>query len=158
MIEYYFETTWRINAPLQDVWEAVYHSEDWPNWWKGVTEVQVLETGTDGVGGLRRITWQSFLPYALVINVRSTRVVPLQLLDGDISGELVGTGKWTLSQEQDISVVRFEERVRTTKRWMRLLAPLARPIFRWNHHMVMKWGGECLAKKLGATLVSYEDK
>ena len=126
MPEYYFKTTWRIDAPLEDVWEAVYHSENWPSWWKGVADVHILEKGTDGIGALRVVTWKSFLPYYLVIHLRSTRVEPHRALDGDISGELIGTGKWRLSREGDISVVQFEERVRTTKRWMRLLAPLAR--------------------------------
>ncbi|HLE64007.1 MAG TPA: hypothetical protein VI750_12735 [Pyrinomonadaceae bacterium] len=37
----------------------------------------------------------------------------------------------------------------TTKAWMNLLAPLARPLFSWNHDVVMGWGGEGLKKQLG---------
>jgi hypothetical protein len=32
---------------------------------------------------------------------------------------------------------------------MNLLAPLARPIFRWNHDVVMDWGADGLARRLG---------
>ena len=33
------------------------------------------------------------------------------------------------------------------------LAPLARPVFAWNHHGVMRAGGEGLARRLGVRLV-----
>jgi hypothetical protein len=44
--------------------------------------------------------------------------------------------------------------VRTTKRWMNLLAPFARPVFEYNHDVVMRWGGEGLARRLSCTLLS----
>jgi hypothetical protein len=36
---------------------------------------------------------------------------------------------------------------------MNLLAPIARPLFKWNHDVVMHWGGEGLARRLGVRLV-----
>jgi hypothetical protein len=39
----------------------------------------------------------------------------------------------------------------------RLAAPL-KPVFIWNHHAVMKAGGESLAKRLGATLLRFETR
>jgi hypothetical protein len=29
-----------------------------------------------------------------------------------------------------------------------ILSPLAKPLFEWNHKVVMSWGAESLAKKL----------
>jgi hypothetical protein len=37
---------------------------------------------------------------------------------------------------------------------MNLLAPLARPVFAWNHDVVMRWGAEGLAKLLRAPLLA----
>ena len=34
-----------------------------------------------------------------------------------------------------------------------MLAPLARPIFAWNHDVVMAWGGEGLAQLVGTQLL-----
>jgi hypothetical protein len=31
---------------------------------------------------------------------------------------------------------------------------VARPVFEWNHHAVMRKGGEGLAERLGATLLA----
>jgi hypothetical protein len=44
--------------------------------------------------------------------------------------------------------------VRTTKRWMNAIAPVARPVFAWNHHAVMKNGGRGLAQLLNTKLVA----
>jgi len=33
---------------------------------------------------------------------------------------------------------------------MNMLSPLARPLFKWNHDVVMSWGAEGLRKRLGA--------
>ena len=44
--------------------------------------------------------------------------------------------------------------MRTTRAWMNLLAPVARPIFAVNHDYVMRNGGHGLAKLLGAPLLA----
>jgi hypothetical protein len=43
--------------------------------------------------------------------------------------------------------------VKTTEWWMNLLAPIARPLFAWNHDVVMRQGGEGLARLLGTRLL-----
>jgi hypothetical protein len=48
----------------------------------------------------------------------------------------------------------YDWRVRSTKPWMNLLAPVARPVFEHNHDVVMRWGGEGLARRLGVELLA----
>jgi hypothetical protein len=48
----------------------------------------------------------------------------------------------------------YDWNVRTTAAWMNLLGPAARPFFKWNHDVVMHWGGEGLAKLLGSRLLA----
>lgn len=155
MAEYAFVTTWRVAAPIEQVWEAIAHSERWPHWWKGVESVVELEPGgPDGVGNLRRYTWKSALPYRLSFDMRTTRVVAPYEIEGVASGELAGHGHWRLAGDGGITTVRYDWNVRTTKAWMNLIAPLARPLFAWNHDVVMGWGGAGLARLLGTTLVN----
>ena len=40
---------------------------------------------------------------------------------------------------------------------MNLLAPVARPLFKWNHDVVMNWGAEGLAKRLGVERLNVEE-
>jgi hypothetical protein len=44
--------------------------------------------------------------------------------------------------------------VATTAPWMNAVAPVARPVFEWNHHAIMRWGAEGLARRLGARLLA----
>src|ERR1700730_12246315 len=95
MAEYEFLTTWLIGAPREPVWDAIYASERWPEWWRGVLEAEKLEPGDPtGVGELGRYVWKSKLPYKLEFRVRTTRVDRPQLLEGEADGELAGTGRW----------------------------------------------------------------
>ena len=74
------------------------------------------------------------------------------------SGESQGQGCWTLSQSNGVTTARYDWNVETTKAWMNLIAPVARPFFSWNHDVVMGWGGEGLAKQLGASLIESNHK
>ena len=48
----------------------------------------------------------------------------------------------------------YEWNVRTTKAWMNVIGPVARPLFAYNHDVVMRWGGEGLAQRLGCNLLA----
>jgi hypothetical protein len=154
MAQYTFLTTWQFDAPREAVWDKLVHPEDWPGWWKYVAQtVQLERGGEDGVGALWRYTWTGRLPYRLSFDMRTTLVERLRAIEGQAKGELEGTGRWHLSGEGRITTVRYEWSVRTTKAWMNLVAPLARPAFAWNHDAIMREGGEGLARALNARLV-----
>jgi uncharacterized protein YndB with AHSA1/START domain len=155
--EYRFTTTWRVDAPIETVWSAIHDPSHWPQWWKSVERVVEVETGaSDGVGALHRYIWKGRLPYRVAFDMRVTRVEPLVLLEGEAQGDVEGTGRWQFSSEEAATVVRYEWRVRTKRGWMNLLAPLARPFFKWNHDYVMQQGGEALASLLDARLLGIE--
>jgi uncharacterized protein YndB with AHSA1/START domain len=155
--EYRFLTTWLLKADRERVWDAVYDSERWPQWWRGVFEAEKLEEGDEhGVGQYGRYVWKSKLPYRLEFFVRTTKVEKPHLLEGDASGELAGVGRWRLFEQGGVTAVLYEWNVRTTRSWMNLLAPLARPIFAVNHDYVMRNGGEGIARLLGAPLLAID--
>ena len=153
MSEYQFVTVWQISSTLENVWDELYHSENWPGWWKGVVSVDKLSEGDEnGVGSVSRYTWQSRLPYKLTFDMRATQVEPPSVLAGVASGDLDGRGIWHFSTDGPMTVARYEWNVHTTKWWMNLLAPIARPLFKWNHNVIMNWGAEGLAKRLNANV------
>jgi hypothetical protein len=150
---YEFLTTWCLDAPIDAVFELLHDSTGYPRWWKGVQRVKVLERGeADGVGDLHHFTWRSVLPYSLGFDMRVTRVQRPYLIEGHAFGELEGVGTWRCYEGPGTAVV-YDWRVRTTKLWMNLFGPLARPAFAWNHDVVMRQGGRGLAAELGATLL-----
>lgn len=157
MKTYNFVTIWRVNAPIESVWNEIYHSKEWPAWWKGVESVSEIRSGDqNGVGSVHRYTWKSKLPYRLSFDMKTIRIEPPLLLEGIAVGELQGRGLWQLTADGNDTVVRYYWSVETTKRWMNLLSPIARPLFEWNHDVVMSWGAKGLAKRLGARVVEQK--
>ncbi len=155
MSDYNFLTTWLLDSPREPVWEAIYAQERWPEWWRGVEAAEEISAGEDGgVGSVARMVWKSLLPYRVEFEVTTKRVEPCHLLEGHASGELTGTGRWRLYEDDGATAVLYEWRVATTKPWMNLLAPVARPVFEWNHDWVMARGGEGIAELLGCRLLA----
>jgi len=143
-------TNWRIAAPLDAVWREIADSDAWPQWWRAVKRVERLSDGdSSGLGARRRITWGTALPYTISFDVEATLIEPMHRLEGRASGELNGVGRWTLRPEDGVTMVRYEWRVELGKPWMRAFAPLLRPVFAWNHNVVMGWGEADLRKRLG---------
>jgi hypothetical protein len=155
--QYQFVTNWRVDAPIEEVWVAIADSLRWPEWWPGVTKVVDIAPGrADGINLVRRYTFRSVLPYDLVFDVRATRVQAPTALDGEASGELIGTGRWLLRSRDEATLVRYIWEVDTGKRWMNALAPLLRPLFVWNHHAIMRAGEAGLRRHLeGARAASH---
>ena len=155
MSEYRFLTTWCLEASIERVWDAIHDSERWPQWWRGVERVIEIEpAGEDGTGQVAQYTWKSRLPYELTFLMRSTRSERPHLLEGEASGELTGTGRWRFFEADGATAALYEWDVHTTRAWMNLLAPIARPIFAWNHDFVMRNGADGLSRLLGAPLLT----
>jgi len=149
--QFHLTTNWRFTAPVEPIWQALMRPEDWPSWWRAVATVEPLAAGDEtGVGAVRRITWRTALPYTLAFSMRVTRVKPMRLIEGRAEGELAGFGRWTLRRSTGVTHVRYDWIVEVTKPWMRLAAPVLRPVFAWNHGKVMGWGYEGLSRKLAA--------
>jgi hypothetical protein len=120
-----------------------------------VRRVATLDRGdAERVGSRYRIAWRSRIPYDLEFDFTVRRLESPRLMEGDAAGELAGTGCWRLFEQDGVTAVIYDWDVRTAKRWMNLAAPLARPVFEYNHDLVMRWGGEGLARRLGVALIA----
>ena len=149
---FHLVTEWQLEAPLERIWALLTAVDDWPSWWRAVKRVELLEPGDeDGVGALRRMTWKTALPYSLTFDMRSTKVEPMRRIEGRASGELAGVGIWTLRPDASGTAVRYDWTIEVTKPWMRLSAPLLRPVFTWNHNAVMAWGHDDIRRRLAQT-------
>jgi hypothetical protein len=156
MAHFDFVTVWRLRAPLEQVWANIYDHERWPSWWKGVERVDVVRRGgPDTVGTVLNHVWKSALPYRLRFRITITKVDPLHVIEVAAEGELRGVGRMSFSTDADDVVVRFEWNVDTTSTWMNVIAPAAAPLFRWNHSAIMRWGAECLARRINAESVKF---
>ena len=157
MAEYRLLTIWRIEAPLEAVYAAIHNSPRWPDWWPGMQKVEEVTAGdASGINSVLRYVWQGQLPYQMVFEVRATRIEKCVAIEGAVQGDLEGVGRWHFISEGAVSVVQYEWHVRSTRLWMNLIAPFARPMFIHNHGILMRQGAEGLARHLGAPLVAQE--
>ena len=147
--QFHLITHWHLPAPITSVWKLLSTPEDWPSWWRAVKAVELLERGdSEGVGAYRRLHWRTALPYEIAFNMRTTRIVKPSLIEGHADGELTGIGRWQLTPADSFTDVRYDWIVDVGKPWMRVLLPLARPVFRWNHNVVMRWGEDGIRSRL----------
>ena len=122
--------------------------EGWQSWWRGVERTSVL--GNDRY----RVAWRSRIPYELEFDFEVGRTDPPREMEGRATGALTGSGHWRLFEQAGVTAVLYEWDVRTTKRWMNALGSVARPVFAHNHDLVMRWGGEGLARRLDCNLLA----
>ena len=157
MADYHYVSTWQLQAPIEQVWAAITDLEHLPAWYRGVQQAQELAPGdTQGVGRRVRSVIKGRLPLRLAFETTVTRSVPPGNQELRAEGELAGTGRWSLEQQGEVTTARYTWDVRTTRPWMNLLAPVARPVFAWNSKGVMLQAGEGLARFLGVPLVAAE--
>ena len=150
MADYQFTTHWRFDAPIEQVWQEIKTMSQWPQWWPYVKKVHLLRPGgPNEIGAIRQITWHTALPYSFVIETEVVGIEEYRRIEGKATGELVGTGIWTFSSEGGATCVQYDWHVKTTKWWMNLIAPIARPFFEKNHDEVMASGFQGLTKRLG---------
>ena len=153
-MEYSFVTVWYVKAPLDAVCAVIYQSMAWPQWWPNVERVEeLIPSDANGLGGVRRYTWRGRLPYRLTFDICVVNFIPQREIEGHAQGDLEGVGRWLFSVEDDVTIVRYEWRIRITSVWMNLLALLVRPLIIWNHNTVMQQGGEALALRLNASSI-----
>jgi uncharacterized protein YndB with AHSA1/START domain len=155
--DYHYVSTWQLQAPIERVWAALSDLEQLPTWYPAVHQVQILAPGDDqGVGARVRYVLKGRLPMRLAFEATIARVDPPRELELRAEGDLAGTGRWQLQQQGEVTTARYLWDVQTTKPWMNLVAPLARPLFAWNSRGVALEAGEGLARFLKVPLVKAE--
>jgi mannose-6-phosphate isomerase-like protein (cupin superfamily)/uncharacterized protein YndB with AHSA1/START domain len=131
--EYLFVDEWDVAAPRESVFHAISDARTYPQWWRPV----YIDVDADGDAEVGKVSCQHFkgrLPYHLRTTSTITRLEPQHIVEADVDGDLRGHGKWTLTELPDGGThVRFDWQVFADKALLRVLTPLLRPAFRWNH-------------------------
>lgn len=140
--EYHFFDRWLIPAPLEQVWDSITQTEHYTKWWGAVyDQVEKLGEGNaDGVGAKTRVRVHGPLPYRLGFVVESVRINKPHVLEVRSRGDLIGTGVWRLKSVLGGTEVSYDWRPRAEFALVRLLSPLLKPLFRYNHDWCMQQG------------------
>jgi mannose-6-phosphate isomerase-like protein (cupin superfamily)/uncharacterized protein YndB with AHSA1/START domain len=136
--EYLFADEWDVAAPIEAVHAVLADARTYPEWWRPVY-IEVEADGPPAVGSRSRQLFKGRLPYRLRTQSRIVRLEPPRLIETHVDGDLRGVGVWTLTPNAGGTPsaggthVHFDWRVHADRRLLRLLTPLLRPVFRWNH-------------------------
>lgn len=159
MVLYHFVTDIRVAASPDEAWDVLVDPTTWPGWWRRLRRVEVTAPGRpDGVGMRYRVTVRAALPYTLSFESETTRIRRPSYWEARVLGELQGTGLYEVFPVDGGSGVRHTWIVATTRPWMNLLAPVARPVFAWNHAVLMRDFATGFAGRLGVRLLSAEER
>jgi uncharacterized protein YndB with AHSA1/START domain len=130
--EYLFVDEWDVAASPDAVFVAIADADSYPAWWRPVY-IDVHAGGPPAVGTVSRQHFKGRLPYHLRTSSRIVRYEPPHALAAEVDGDLRGHGLWTLTPTARGTHVRFDWRVHADRRLLRVLTPVLRPLFRWNH-------------------------
>jgi hypothetical protein len=146
--EYSFCEEWQVAIPIDRVWMAIRDLEAYPRWWKEFIEVKRLND-VDGVGSQVSVHAKARLPYHMYFNLETIIEERPHLAVVRVRGDLNGRMRWRLDSAGNGTHLIFDETVRTGKLLLNALAPLFKPLFAWNHKVMMRSGELGLRRYLG---------
>lgn len=143
-------TLWRVRGRIEDVAAILAEPEQFPRWWGDVyLSVKTLAPGdANSIGQTVAIYSKGWLLYRL--NWQGTLVenhMP-STWTLEATGDLVGRGVWTLTQNGDIAEIAYDWSVRSDRPLFRVLAPLFRSLMISNHVWAMAKGEAGLQAEL----------
>jgi mannose-6-phosphate isomerase-like protein (cupin superfamily) len=148
--EYRFLDKWFIPHPIDTVFEALLHGQDYPKWWgeawKRVTPIG--ESAATMIGAKTEVIAGGFLPYTITLELEVAHIERPTMIAVVSRGDLEGTGTWRLHEFEGGTAVSYDWRVRAGKPLIRRFSPLFKPLFRANHNWVMRRGEVALRRWL----------
>ncbi|HEX2048693.1 MAG TPA: SRPBCC family protein [Acidimicrobiales bacterium] len=148
--DYQFSTEWRVAGTVEEVKKVLGDAESLPRWWPSVylRVDQREQGGPGGVGRTVDLHTKGWLPYTLRWTLRITEPLTDEGFALEATGDLVGTGRWTFTQDGPEVVITYDWRISATKPLLRRLAWLLKPAFEANHRWAMRKGEESLRLEL----------
>ena len=135
LTHYVFQSVWSVDAPFDDVCSVLADPESYPDWWPEIRSVEAL-----GDGRFQMVA-RSLLPYELrFVSEERPERSGRGVIHAALSGDLEGFARWTVTEVSGGCRLVYDQEVKTHKRLLDLLAPVARPAFRANHALMMRHG------------------
>jgi hypothetical protein len=134
--DYRFWHLWAVRATAARVFDALVDLARYPDWWPDIRAVEQLDDDT------AEVICRSTLPYGLTFRLhRAVEDPDTGLMRVDMTGDLEGYVQGVVAEHRSAgALLAISQRVVVTKPLLRALAPVARPLFRANHALMMRRG------------------
>jgi hypothetical protein len=135
--DYRFRNLWAVRATASRVFDALVDLANYPAWWPDIRDVTRVDDDT------AEVTCRSVLPYVLTFRLhRAEENSSAGRMRVDMTGDLEGYVQGVVAQHRTRgALLAISQRVIVNKPLLRALAPVARPMFRANHALMM-WRGQ----------------
>lgn len=134
-----------MEADPRVAYEVLRDLTGYARWWPEVRSVIPIDFDRAVV----RIV--GILPYALELIMEREREDPVEgVLRARLSGDLEGFSRWCLQPDGKGCRLIYDQEVQVNKPLLRALAPVARPLLRMNHSLMMARGRRGLRSHLAA--------
>lgn len=142
---YRFHTQWTVDADSAAAYEALKDLGSYTSWWPEVKSVVPLSATRAAV------LIMGLLPYCLEFVLEQQVDDPESgTLRASLAGDLQGWSSWRVQENSSGCALIYEQEVVVNKRLLRALAPVARPLFKLNHALMMHRGRRGLRRHLDA--------
>lgn len=137
--QYSFNNLWRINAPLELIWNEAINYKKWPLWCDGLEKIEPLDQFCHlQKGNNIRSIWKGFLPYTITFDAVVQDFIKYSFLSFNVTGDLYGEGVCYFESFPDATTIRLVWNVAPTKFWMKMGSLVARPVFIENHNHILE--------------------
>ena len=146
-----FEESWDVpGATCAEVYAVLADGELLPLWWKGVyLDVQRLgPKGSPKTGDRLKARARGFLPYKLNFVLEAMALEPDRFVQVKAIGDFEGLWSAELSQTASGVHVAIVWQVTVLRPILKLLSPILRPAFAWNHRWTTPRGEKGLREYL----------
>ncbi|WP_224543619.1 SRPBCC family protein [Mesorhizobium sp. CA16] len=148
-----FDESWDIpEGTPQEVWDVLSDAQLLPLWWgDAYKEIEPLDRKGKGVVGARaRARARGALPYELNFIIEAAELEPGRLVVVKTFGDFDGLWRAELSPSGRGTHVELIWQVTVERPILKLLAPILRPAFAWNHRWTTPRGEAGLRRYLAA--------
>ena len=131
---------------VEDVYAVLADGRLLPDWWKGVylEAVPLSEEKEPRVGAQLMARARGALPYHLRFKLEAVELVPNRKIVVRTEGDFIGLWTAVLRQETGGVHVDLNWKVIVERPILKLLSPLLRPAFAWNHRWTTPRGEQGL--------------
>lgn len=149
---YRFKSTWRVEGSVQAVFDGLERLDRYPDWWREVRSVTRLDQKR------AKVRIKALLPYSLDLVLTRTRADIVDgILEVTMTGDLAGWSRWQITREEGTLRLDFEEVAELMKPSLRRYGALARPVFAFNHWVMMVRGQRGLRRYLRSSRPEASD-
>ena len=132
---YRFHSEWTVPSAYEKTYGVLKDLRTYPEWWPEVKSVIPIDQDRAAV------LIMGLLPYSLEFLMEKEVDDPDKgILQASLSGDLDGFSSWEIRNSDHGCRLIYDQEVEVTKRLLQVFAPIARPLFKANHSLMMLRG------------------